>query len=163
MYCLLTDWQPPIGPSLIGVYTEVATNIWHTFELPIESTTWVSYQAAQQGGEVLLLDSLGEPGINEQTGYCYAYYTWDESGRNRIRLDLKDPDGYPIPHSRGGFASVTYEYNDQSNITQTSYLGTDGLPINRKDNGVSVIKYAYDESGIRIGTERYDATGVMVE
>jgi len=92
------------------------------------------------------IDSLGNPGINEQAGYCYAVYTWDDKGFNLLKIELLDVNKQPIIHKKRGYAIIEYEYNVFDNITKISYLGQNGEKINRKDNGVSYIIRNYNEN-----------------
>ena len=109
------------------------------------------------------IDSLGNPGINEQSGYCYAFYTWDDVGYNRLKIELMDVKKQPVLHKRGGYATIQYTYDSTDNLVKVNYLGADGEMINRADNGTSYIEYTYDENHARLESKRFDKSGKLLD
>lgn len=101
-------------------------------------------------------DSLGMPGINEQSGYCYAVYTWDDRGLNRLKVELLDAQKNPVAHRTRGYTTIKYEYDEDDHLIKTQYLGLQGEPIDRSDNGVSYYVYRYDQQHRRIETLKYN-------
>ncbi|MCG6191165.1 hypothetical protein [Maribellus maritimus] len=104
------------------------------------------------------IDSLGNAGVNEKSGYCYAIYTWDESGYNLLKIELQDTNRQAAIHKNGGYSSIVYEYNEFAQKTQISYLGKNGEPINRADNGVSYIKFDYNKNHTLKSSNCYNNT-----
>ncbi|MEM8846702.1 MAG: hypothetical protein AAGD17_06335 [Bacteroidota bacterium] len=105
------------------------------------------------------INDLGEPYINEHSGYCYARYTWDAKGINRNMIELLDVKGKPIAHKTRGYSMIKQEYDTLDRLTQTTFLGVNGEPINRLDNGVSKIFYSYDKSNKLVAIKRIDTKG----
>jgi len=109
------------------------------------------------------IDSLGNPGINEESGYCYAVYTWDDEGFNLLKIELQDVNKQSILHSKRGYATILYEYNEFDNVTKISYLGQNGEKVNRKDNGVSFIGHNYNENQTLKNTNRYNKSDEILD
>lgn len=109
------------------------------------------------------IDSLGNPGINEKSGYCYAIYTWDKRGINRQKVELLDTKKEPIIHKSGGYSIIQYEYDENDNIIKTNYLGLEGEKIDRKDNGVSYIIYRYNDEKALTETKRYNKSDELIK
>ena len=109
------------------------------------------------------IDSTGKPGLNSRSGYCYAQYTWDRSGLNRLKVELLDTEKKAVLHKRGGYATIQQEYDQENKLIKTSYLGLDGKLVNRKDNGVAYIIYHYDEKRKRVKQIRFDRQGISLE
>jgi len=108
------------------------------------------------------IDSLGKPGINLKTGYCYAKYTWDKTGLNRLKVQLLDTRHKPVLHKLAGFVVIKHEYNGDNNLVKTSYLGLKGEKINRRDNGTSYIIYTYKDDKSRAEIKRYSKKGELL-
>jgi len=109
------------------------------------------------------IDSLGNPGINENSGYCYAIYSWDKRGINRQKIEFLDTNKMPILRRKGGYSIIQYEYNENDNLITTSYLGLEGEKINRKDNGVCYIVYKYNNDNALTETKRYNKSDEPIE
>lgn len=101
------------------------------------------------------IDSLGNPGINEKSGYCYAIYTWGKRGLNRQKIELLDAKKKPILHKLDGYSVIEYKFDEKDNVAKISYLGVGGEKINRSDNGISYILYNYDANNALVETKRY--------
>ncbi|MDE7353181.1 MAG: hypothetical protein K2O06_09035 [Acetatifactor sp.] len=56
-----------------------------------------------------------------------------------------DDEGSPALRSDLGCAAISYEYDDNGNISCRRYYGTDGKLILRKDTGYAVIKCEYND------------------
>ncbi len=108
------------------------------------------------------IDSLGNPRINEQTGYCYAVYTWDDKGINLLKYELLDINKQPILHKKRGYAKTEYEYNEFDQTTRISYFGKNGEKINRKDNGVSYIIRNYNKNYTRKNSINYSKSNEIL-
>ena len=108
------------------------------------------------------IDSLGNPGINKQTGYCYAVYTWDDKGINLLKYELLDVNKQPVLHKKRGYAKTVYEYNEFDQTTMISYFGKNGEKINRKDNGVSYIIRSYNENHTRKKSVSYNKSNEIL-
>lgn len=108
------------------------------------------------------LDSSGNPGINQKTGYCHSFYTLDNRGYNILKIELMDVNKKPVLHKKGGYATIQYEYDEFDNKIKVNYLGLDGKKINRKDNGVSYIIYDYDENHALKNNNRYNKSGELL-
>ncbi len=105
------------------------------------------------------VDSLGNLGINERTGYATAKYTWSDDGLNRLSLQLLGLNNEPVLHKTRGYASYKNEYNQDGNIIKSSNLGLNNEPINSTGNGISFYTYKYDDNKKRIETKRFDKNG----
>ena len=109
------------------------------------------------------IDSLGNPGINEKSAYCYAVYTWDERGYNLLKIELLDVNKQAINHKNGGYASIVYEYNELDQRTKISYVGQNGEKINRTDNGLSYIVLEYNKNHTLKSTSRYNKSNKLID
>lgn len=105
------------------------------------------------------IDSLGKPGMNTISGYCYAEYSWDRSGLKRLKTELLDMNSKPVLHAKAGFATIEYTYNDDDQLIKVEYLDLDGNLTNRKDSGLAYIVYEYGEDHKLIGTRRFKKDG----
>ncbi|TAI47136.1 hypothetical protein [Flagellimonas allohymeniacidonis] len=109
------------------------------------------------------INENGEPDINEQSGYCFAKYSWDNRGINRTMIELLNVKGEPVAHKSRGYSKIKQEYDSLDRLTQTTFLGVKGNPIDRLDNGISKILYSYDEKNMLISTKRFDSNGNKME
>lgn len=109
------------------------------------------------------IDSLGNPGINFTSGYCYAFYTFDEGGYNRLKIELMDVDKNLVLHKQGGYAVIQYEYDEFDQLIKTQYLGINEESINRKDNGVAWIEYQYNDDHALVKSIRFDRSGKSLD
>ncbi|PHN01324.1 hypothetical protein CRP01_37835 [Flavilitoribacter nigricans DSM 23189 = NBRC 102662] len=108
-------------------------------------------------------DSTGQPGLNTETGYCYAEYTWDRAGFKRVKTELLDTRRRPVLHAKSGFSTITYSYDEHDNLIRVTYLGLNGEMVNRTDNGLAYIEHTYDERHKRKETRRFNKAGEEIE
>ena len=109
------------------------------------------------------LDKDGNPGINKNTGYSIAKYTWGENGRIRIRIDFLGVDNEPVLHKTRGYASVKQEYDTNDNLIKTSFFGLKGELVNRTDNHAAYILYHYDKNKKLVGIKFYQKDGTELK
>ncbi len=105
------------------------------------------------------IDSLGNLGVNERAGYATAKFTWSDDGLNRLSVQLLGLKNEPVLHKTRGYALLNIVYDYDGNIVRISNFGVNNEPVNRIDNGVSVITYKYNENKRRIETKRFDKDG----
>ena len=108
------------------------------------------------------IDKNGNPGINEKSGYSIAQYHWSEDGLRRLQVDLLDVDRRPVLHHTRGYWSIKMDYDRLGNRIRTTYLGLDGQPINRMDNGVAYLEYRYNAQHQLLDTKRFDQDGKIL-
>ncbi len=105
------------------------------------------------------IDSLGNIGINEKSGYATSKFTWSDDGRNRLSIQLLGLNNEPVLHKTRGYALLKQEYDSHKKLIRSSYYGIDKEPVNRTDNGISYITYQYDQKAKLIGNGRFDKDG----
>ena len=103
-------------------------------------------------------DSLGNPGINQNSGYCYARYYWDAKKLKRTKIELLDPYNKLVNHKTRGYAIIKFEY-DNNRLIKTTYLDEGGKLVNRKDNGTAYITYEYIQEKNTTMINRFDKEG----
>lgn len=109
------------------------------------------------------VDKNENPGINEESGYSVAKYSWSEDGLNRIRVDLLGLNKQPVLHKTRGYASIKREYNKNGNVIKTSFLGLNNELVNRKDNDISYITYHYGRDKQLIDSKTFRKDGSQIK
>ena len=106
--------------------------------------------------QTVFVDSLGDPGPNEITGYTYAVFEYDDVGMNRIATRLLDVNKRPIAHASRGYSIVKYEYDDAGDLTRISFYDKGETLSNRLDSGVAYIKRKYDPVNGHVEATSFD-------
>ena len=87
----------------------------------------------------------------------YSQMVFDNNGVNRKSLKFLDSKGAPVMHKSRGYHSVQTQYDQYGNPLSISYKDESGRPVNRRDNCVANIIYAYDNKHRRISTKLFNA------
>jgi len=103
-------------------------------------------------------DPDGNPIINENHGYAYADYTWDEEGLNLLSIAFFDEKKEPVLR-RGGYHKMVSAYDENGLNTKITFFGLNGERVNRSDNGAHYYLFEYDEKMNRSGVKRFDKNG----
>ena len=104
-------------------------------------------------------NEVNEPSYHKNAGYHKLKIVWDKFGNNRELFSYFDVNEKPTNHIIRGYHAVKYEYDEKKNLIRISYLDTNGLLVNRKDNGISYLTYQYDSNGKRSSTLKFDKEG----
>lgn len=99
-----------------------------------------------------------QPAINANFGYHGYAAEFDHQGVNRQLLYYLDINGQAAIHKFRGYHSVQTEHDEVGNQLSISFRDKNGELVNRLDNCVAVIRYAYDSRHRRVSTKYYDAS-----
>ena len=136
-------------------------------QIMTNSYGWTNTKASFDGHGNMIrrlnLNSNDEPEINANLGYQGYYAEYDSLGVNRELLRYIDINGQPATHKTRGFHAVEIEYDEVGNQLQVSYKDAKGRLIDRLDNCVAIIRYAYDSRHRRISAKRYNASNEATE
>jgi len=107
------------------------------------------------------LNEHGQPLVVEGRGYHGYTFEYDRSGLHLQRMALYGLDGEPATHAQRGYAAQEFAYDDRGNLIRITHVDTNGDPVDRLDNGVSIIEHTYDGFR-RVETRRLDKHGEPV-
>ena len=82
---------------------------------------------------------------DKTTGICDTVYCYAEGALQQEQYF--DEQGNPALRSDTGCAAISYEYDNNGNISSKRFYDMDGKLTLRKDTGYAVVQYEYDEKG----------------
>lgn len=93
--------------------------------------------------------------VQESYGYAHISYEYNKFGQEaEVHYYLTEDESAPALVKEKGYSGIRKTYQG-NNLFQMEYLGTEGTPVLRSDDGYSVVRYDYDAYGQTVSTLYY--------
>ncbi|WP_185153434.1 hypothetical protein, partial [Fulvivirga lutimaris] len=96
-------------------------------------------------------------------GYSTTVYQWSDDGRFLLSQFYLDANGDKIANPNSNVHKVVHQRNNNGTIKESRYYTTNDQLVGRKRDNVAVIRYLYDDNGVKIGVEYLDVNQNVVK